>query len=143
MSAGFARLALAGTCLVTVLAISSAARAGFDWTPPPSAPVPAAATPPAMDVTQSPLAEAAARRGLPFRSRDKMGDARISRAIPRGPAAQRAAPAATRSGGQRAGRRAHAFSSWRRGFRLPRERAAGRNGARRLPQSPLLNDNFA
>lgn len=91
----------------------------------------------------APLAQAAARRRLPFRFRDKTGDARISWEIPCSPAAQWAAPRTTHSGGQRAGAHTHAFLLRRRGFGLSRERAASRNGARRRPQSPRLTDNFA
>ena len=91
----------------------------------------------------APLAQAAARRRLPFRFCDKTGEARISREIPCSPAAQWAAPRTTHSDGQRAGAHAHAFLLRRRGVRLSRERAASRNGARRRPQSPRLTDNFA
>jgi hypothetical protein len=90
-----------------------------------------------------PMAVATARRRLPFRFRDKTGDARNSREIPCGSATQWAAPTTAHLGGQRAGARSHAFLLRRRGFRLSRERVAFRNGARRHPQSPLLTDNFA
>jgi len=89
------------------------------------------------------MAAAAAQRRLPLRFHDKTGDVRISQAFPCSQAAQWAVPTTTHSDGQRAGARAHAFLLRRLGFRLPRERAAARSGARRRPQSPLLNDNFA